>query len=337
MTLVMKPQEKNMKTKPSPHFTGGKGNMKYFSMFSGIGGFELGIQRAIPTAECVGFSEIDKYAIKVYTNHFKTHRNYGNATTIDPRELSDFELLVGGFPCQAFSVAGKRAGFEDTRGTLFFEIARILSIKKPKLCLLENVTGLLSHDNGNTFRVILEALYGMGYVCEWQVFNSRYFNVPQNRERIFIVGHLGGISGRTVFPIGTPSREYTKETETQRKEISQCLTTRGAKSRQGADYTWIRVAPVLSPKRKEKRQNGRQIKEFGEPSFTLTTQDRHGITNGERIREMTPIEWERLQSFPDNWTQGISDCQRYKCLGNSVTVNVIEAIINKMLNNSFPS
>lgn len=135
--------------------------IKYFSMFSGIGGFELGIQRAIKQSECIGFSEINKDAITVYNKHFE-HKNYGNATAIDPRELPDFDLLVGGFPCQAFSIAGKRAGFEDTRGTLFFEIARILSVKKPKLCVLENVEGLLSHDTGRTFRHINEALQGMG-------------------------------------------------------------------------------------------------------------------------------------------------------------------------------
>lgn len=176
--------------------------MKYFSMFSGIGGFELGIQRATNNQwQCVGFSEINKYAIQIYQKHFPTHKNYGDATRIIPEDLPDFDFLCGGFPCQAFSIAGKRRGFEDTRGTLFFEIARILAVKRPKLLLLENVQGLLSHDKGRTFGTILSTLSDMGYFCEWQVLNSKNFGVPQNRERVFIVGHLGETGGRKVFPI----------------------------------------------------------------------------------------------------------------------------------------
>jgi len=248
--------------------------IKYFSMFSGIGGFELGIQRAVDAVEqrrcgkaegeleatmpmpvsepnerqsatCVGFSEIDKYAIKIYESHFggqdaeirqvqqmseqskdsgfsesngsrpkhfdirKGHKNYGDATLIDPQSLPDFDLLVGGFPCQAFSIAGKRLGFEDTRGTLFFDIARILKVKRPRMFLLENVKGLLSHDNGRTFKTIITALAELGYGVEWQVLNSKNFGVPQNRERVFIVGHLGDFGGREVFPIGaTDGKDY---------------------------------------------------------------------------------------------------------------------------------
>ena len=216
--------------------------MKYFSMFSGIGGFELGIKTACEglcrngqedirvsggqkkvnrsrndnrqnersdrrafdgtQAECVGFSEIDKYAVEVYQKHFPEHKNFGNATRIIPEEIPDFDLLVGGFPCQAFSISGKRGGFKDTRGTLFFEIARILAVKRPELLLLENVKGLLSHDHGRTFGTIIATLSELGYFCEWQVLNSKDFGVPQNRERVFIVGHFGRFGGRTVFPIG---------------------------------------------------------------------------------------------------------------------------------------
>ena len=171
-------------------------------MFSGIGGFELGIQRSIPESECVGFSEIDKNAISIYKAHFPTHTNYGSAFDIVPEQLPDFDLLCGGFPCQSFSIAGKRGGFEDTRGTLFFEIARIARVKRPKLLFLENVKGLLSHDHGRTFGTILATLSDMGYFCEWQVLNSKDYGVPQNRERVFIIGHLGGAGGRQVFPIG---------------------------------------------------------------------------------------------------------------------------------------
>jgi DNA (cytosine-5)-methyltransferase 1 len=170
--------------------------MKYFSMFSGIGGFELGIQRAeakstnstdsqsgasqlLRRSLCVGFSEVDKYAIQIYQKHFPNHKGFGDATKINTADLPDFDFLCGGFPCQAFSVAGKRGGFQDTRGTLFFEIARILADKKPKHFLLENVKGLLSHDAGRTFQTIIRTLTDLGYGVEWQVLNSKDFGVPK--------------------------------------------------------------------------------------------------------------------------------------------------------------
>ena len=175
--------------------------LKYLSLFSGIGGFEKGIEQSGVKSECIGYSEIDKYAIKVYERQFNGHTNYGDATTINAKELPDFDLLVGGFPCQAFSVAGKRAGFNDTRGTLFFDIARILAEKRPRHILLENVKGLLSHDKGKTLQTIIGVLSDIGYRIEWQVLNSKHHGVPQNRERIFIVGHLRGECRRQVFPI----------------------------------------------------------------------------------------------------------------------------------------
>ena len=175
--------------------------IKVFSMFSGIGGFEYGMLQSKHDFEIIGHSEIDKYANQIYDKHFEGVKNYGDATKIDPRTLPDFDLLVGGFPCQAFSVAGLRRGLDDTRGTLFFDIARILDYKRPRNFLLENVKGLLSHDSGQTFQTMLVVLSDMGYVVEWEVLNSKNFGVPQNRERVFIVGHLGGRSRRQIFPI----------------------------------------------------------------------------------------------------------------------------------------
>lgn len=180
--------------------------MKHFDMFFGMGVFtlvckELGI-------ETIGGSEIDKYAISVYKYHFPGVKNYGNARTIQPEEISDFDILTAGFPCQAFSIAGKRKGLEDTRGTLFYEIARIASIKRPKLLLLENVKGLLSHDKGRTFGLILSTLSDLGYILQWQVLNSKDFGVPQNRERVFIIGYLGEGCFKQVFPLGEGSQEF---------------------------------------------------------------------------------------------------------------------------------
>ena len=185
-----------------------KKTIKYFSMFSGIGGFEYGLQQAKYDFECVGYCEIDKYARSIYERHFPDHPFFGDATKIKTEELPDFELLVGGFPCQAFSVAGKRKGFNDTRGTLFFEIARVLKDKRPRYFLLENVKGLLSHDNGKTFQVILEVLSDLGYYVQWTVLNSKDW-VPQNRERIFIEGYFGRECGPEVLSIRRNGEEDT--------------------------------------------------------------------------------------------------------------------------------
>jgi len=251
-------------------------------MFSGIGGFEHGIEKAIKGAECVGFSEIDKYATAIYKYHFPAHAEFGDAFKIDPRTIPDFDLLCGGFPCQAFSIAGKRGGFEDTRGTLFFEIARIASVKRPQFLLLENVKGLLSHDHGKTFGTILSTLSDLGYVCEWQVLNSKDFGVPQNRERVFIVGHLGGIRGRQVFPISESNGRNLEEITSGVSDAQRIYTTECAKSLKGLGggqgaNTGLYVIPVLTPGRLEKRQNGRRMKNDGDPSFTITAQDKHGI------------------------------------------------------------
>ena len=183
--------------------------MKYFSMFSGIGGFEAAFPK---DWQCVGFSEVDKYAIQIYSKHFPDHKNFGDATRIIPERIPDFDFLCGGFPCQSFSIAGKRGGFEDTRGTLFFQIARIIRVKRPSYFLLENVKGLLSHDKGLTFQTIINTIIELGYDCEWCVLNSKNHGVPQNRERIFIFGTRNR-SGRKIFPLGETNELFNKKAE----------------------------------------------------------------------------------------------------------------------------
>lgn len=176
--------------------------MKCLSLFSGIGGFDLALQNQ--GHEIIGACEIDRWARQVFRKQFPGVKIYEDATKINPKELPDFDLIAAGFPCQAFSIAGKRRGFEDTRGSLFFEIVRIAKEKRPRYLLLENVKGLLSHDKGETFRVIISTLDEMGYDVEWQLLNSKYF-VPQNRERIFIIGHLRGTGTRKILPLGENS------------------------------------------------------------------------------------------------------------------------------------
>jgi len=185
--------------------------MKYLSLFSGIGGFEYGLEQSKYEFENVGFSEIDKYAKSIYTRHFPRHKDLGDASEIDPNEIEDFELLVGGFPCQAFSLSGKRKGFDDTRGTLFFEIARICEAKRPRYLLLENVKGLLSHDGGRTFKTMLGILAELGYDVEWTVLNSKSFGVAQNRERVYIKGYFRAKCGGEILSQERDSRKTDSE------------------------------------------------------------------------------------------------------------------------------
>lgn len=165
--------------------------IRFFDMFAGIGGFRSGLE-AVGGFECIGHCEIDKRTNMAYCAIYDTEGEYycDDARKINPDEMPDFDLLCAGFPCQSFSVAGKRLGFEDTRGTLFFEVARLLAAKRPAFFLLENVPGLLSHDGGKTLETIYAALIEMGYHFEWCVHNSRYFGVPQQRRRLYIVGYL---------------------------------------------------------------------------------------------------------------------------------------------------
>ena len=397
--------------------------IKMFSMFTGIGGFEKGVIDAGLDVEVVGYSEINKYAISIYKKHFPESKNYGSATDIIPEQLPDFEILVGGFPCQAFSIAGKRRGFEDTRGTLFFEIARIAKCKRPKYLLLENVSGLLSHEKGITFEIILAAMDELGYDAEWEVLNSKNFGVPQNRERVFIIGHLREYRGREIFPIGEICSEINgiqSEEQEEREWLSggvheairnkTSIESRGGNVNDlvqigiiGKDSEATRVYDTNGIARTMKNGGGMGAKtglyavnqigtrtDFGTqphqqdrvydtegispalqsqlPEWThkiavaietrtdegIRTFDGNisgalhttafcgdkGIMFGTRIRRLTPVECERLQHYPDGWTETgidekgnevkISDSQRYKCLGNSVTTSVISAIIERI-------
>lgn len=175
----------------------------YVSLFSGVGGFEQALNRLGGT--CVFASEIDRFATQAYETLYGGDHLYGDVTKIDAQDVPDHDLLVGGFPCQSFSVAGKRGGFDDARGTLFFEIARIASVKQPSALLLENVKGLVNHDKGNTLDTMIRTLNEIGYVVDFEIVNSKYFDVPQNRERIFIVAIRNDLVDSETF-----SEESTK-------------------------------------------------------------------------------------------------------------------------------
>ena len=354
--------------------------MKFIDLFAGIGGFRYGLEKASSKFKCEYSNEWNKYANQIYKKHYG-ECDIRDIRTVDTKDIPDHDLLCAGFPCQSFSIAGKRLGFEDTRGTMFFEIARIIRDKRPRYFLLENVKGLLSHDQGKTFQTILGVLSDLGYEYQWQVLNSKNFGVPQNRERVFIIGHLREESRPEVFPIGESYAVLNKKKPTKQRSgprISSTIDARyGSLRNSGETYlhyiggitgkrdmkikddkqnsrnfsqgqrvyaadgiastlagnagglggkTGLYAIPVLTPDRKEKRQNGRRFKTDGEPAFTLTSQDQHGVFDGLKIRRLTPTECERLQGFPDDWTEELSDTQRYKCLGNAVTTAVITEI-----------
>ena len=169
-------------------------SIRFFDMFSGIGGFRSGLE-AVGGFECVGHCEIDKHANQAYNAIYDIKPQevyFEDARKINPYDLPHIDLICGGFPCQAFSIAGRRGGFEDSRGTLFFEIARIAAVKRPSYLLLENVPGLLSHDGGRTFATILGTLSDLGYDVTWEVLNSKDFGVPQSRKRVYIIGYFRG-------------------------------------------------------------------------------------------------------------------------------------------------
>ena len=451
--------------------------MKFLDLFAGIGGFRMGLESL--GHECVGFCEIDKFARKSYKAIYDTEGEIElhDITQVSNEEWRKFrgtvDIICGGFPCQAFSIAGKRKGFlDETRGTLFFEIARAAKEIQPPLLFLENVKGLLSHDRGRTFRTILSTLDELGYDAEWQVLNSKDYGVPQNRERVFLIGHLRGECTRPVFPIGgedaevpikvignaDPRRKIGSRTlvydktglmgalcasDYKEPKLIQVGSLKGKHESSNRIYSPEGIAPtlntmkggvlgpkvaipVLTPDRANKRQNGRRFKNNGEPMFTLTAQDRHGVMvstssllasgnkgavaedlkscdevaqvakNVEkyanairpnanpivritskndirgarqdskktglselqftnpcnpcgtviasnvpktwdkefRIRKLTPRECWRLQGFPD-WAfdkaqEVNSNSQLYKQAGNSVTVNVIKAIAERL-------
>jgi DNA (cytosine-5)-methyltransferase 1 len=324
--------------------------IKYIDLFAGIGGFHYGLEKASKKYKCVYSNEWDKYASSIYKKHYG-ECDTRDITTVPSGDIPDHDLLVGGFPCQSFSIAGKRKGFDDTRGTLFFEIARILSDKRPRYFILENVKGLLSHDSGKTFQTILKVLTDLGYEYQWQVLNSKNFGVPQNRERVFIIGHLRGERRPKIFPV----REDDGFPTQRQGQVSPTITQRYYKQGQSDPYI-VTEKPEAGQQslqqegdksdssnlggRKAHTANTRWPLKFlernqknieGDYSFTVDGANTGGVKQDMKIRRLTPTECERLQGFPDGWTEGISDTQRYKCLGNAVTTNVVTWIGEKLL------
>lgn len=307
--------------------------MRVVELFAGVGGFRLGLERA--GHKVIWANEFDKYAAQTYNKNFGKEGELideRDITTIESDEIPEHDILVGGFPCQAFSIAGRRLGFDEARGTLFFECARILRDKRPRYFIFENVKGLLNHDGGKTFAEILAVCAELRYELQWCVLDSKKFGVPQNRERIIIVGHTREITRPEVFssegnngedietdqPIDKVLLDVAYPSRQPRMYKKYAPTVRdygggGNKMPMVVDYKW------LSSKTR------RGLVKYGYTG-TLDHDAKIAVVEGNEMRKITPVECERLQGFPDNWTQGVSDRQRYKQMGNAVTVNVIEHI-----------
>lgn len=312
---------------------------KFIDLFAGIGGFRLALQNL--GGKCVYTSEKDKYSKKTYEANFG-EVPFGDITLDSTKAYipDGFDILCAGFPCQAFSIAGRRGGFEDTRGTLFFDVAEILRTKQPKAFFLENVKGLVSHDKGRTLRTILHVLReDLGYfVPEPQILNAKDYGVPQNRERIFIVGFRKDL-GVESFAYPEPSEHKPAlEDILEEKEVAsryylsaQYLSTlkqhkaRHKSKGNGFGYEvipkeGISHAVVCGGMGRERNL----VCDERLTDFTPTTHIRSKI-NTEFIRRTTPREWARLQGFPDAFKIVVSDTQAYKQFGNSVAVPAIQA------------
>ena len=329
--------------------------IKLLDLFSGIGGFHKGLKQAGFEVESY-FSEVDKYAIQVYQNNFKEAKYVGSVTDVYGGNLPKIDAITFGSPCQDFSIAGKRKGMEGDRSILISEAIRLISECQPKFFVWENVKGTFSSNNGEDFWSIIQAFANIGgYRLEWQLLNTKWF-LPQNRERIYLVGYLGGGSGGQVFPIGENERKV--DVLQGQQGNTNCITARYKASESNGSYIIerkfeakeevdISTMPPLIIKSNTKK--GFEIAEKGDSinysvpnsktrrgrvgkgvAQTLDTACNQGVVT-DKIRRLTPIECERLQGFPDNWTkQGtdglISDTQRYKMCGNAVTVDVVQAV-----------
>lgn len=303
--------------------------IRVVDLFAGIGGIRLGFEQALNNAKCVFTSEIDKHAITTYQANFGDQKIYGDITQIHELEIPDHDILLAGFPCQPFSQAGLKKGFSDTRGTLFFDIERILKAKKPKAFLLENVKQLKGHNNGKTLDVIITHLKKIGYEnIQYEVLKAREFGIPQNRERIYIVGFL---DNHINFNFPKPLKVDTSLSSILEKNIDDKYTI--------SDKLW-------AGHQRRKFNNKKNGKGFGyslfneKSSYTNTISARYYKDGSEILieqqeknpRKITPREAARLQGFPELFKIPVSDTQAYKQFGNSVCVPVINAIaqnINK--------
>ena len=298
--------------------------IKFIDLFCGIGGFRVAMDETCLendiNPQCVFSSDIDKHCQDSYELNFG-ERPFGDITKIEANQIPDHDILFAGFPCQPFSIIGQMKGFEDTRGTLFFHIAEILSVKKPKAFILENVKQLVGHDGGKTLKTILESLKNLGYHVQYTVLNALDYGLPQKRERIIIVGHREPI----LFSFPSPIRPF--------KPLSEIIEKKVDKKHFASDY--------IRQKRKESHKSAYKLAIWHENksgnicSYPYSCALRAGasynylLVNGER--RLTPREMFRLQGFPDSYQIINNESQARKQAGNAVPVNMVKAVIQKLL------
>ena len=304
-------------------------NIKIIDLFAGIGGIRLGFENASKgKIDCVFTSEWDKYSKETYQANYNNEEVFGDITQINENEVPEHDILLAGFPCQPFSQAGLKKGFSDTRGTLFFDIERLLIHRKPQAFLLENVKQLRGHDNGRTLNTILSHLKKIGYNnVQYKVLRARDFGLPQNRERIYIVGFLDD-SIKFEFP--KPTFQETKVGNILEENVDEKYTI--------SDKLWI-------GHQRRKQENKLKGKGFGygivneNSEYTNTLSARYYKDGSEVLiqqkdknpRKLTPRECARLQGFPDTFKIPVSNTQAYRQFGNSVPVKVVEKVAEQMM------
>jgi DNA (cytosine-5)-methyltransferase 1 len=310
--------KKSPKTDPKKGFT-------FIDLFAGIGGMRVGFESV--GGQCVFSSEWDKFAQQTYAANFG-EIPHGDITKIDVSEIPKHDVLLAGFPCQPFSHAGLKMGFDDTRGTLFFDVARIIESKKPSLVLLENVKGFTTHDKGKTFKTIVEIMEQLGYKVHARVLNASDFGLPQNRERIFIVCINKRKIKNKEFSFPKPPKKPTA--------VGMILESNVDKKYVLSNKLWAGHQRRLREHRE--RGNGFGYSLFNSKSVRTSTISARYYKDGSEIlistrgnpRKITPREAARLQGFPDSFVIPVSDTQAYRQFGNSVAVNVIKALAKEM-------
>jgi DNA (cytosine-5)-methyltransferase 1 len=299
----------------------------FIDLFAGIGGIRIAFEKR--GGECVFTSEWDKFSQLTYFENFKEMPS-GDITQVHVRSIPKHDILLAGFPCQPFSHAGRKLGFDDIRGTLFFDIARIIKVRRPKMILLENVKGFKSHDKGNTFAVVTNTLEALGYEVNAQVLNARDFGVPQNRERIYIVAIDRKQTRKTDFSFPEPPKKLTRLGDILEKNVDEKYTI--------SDRLW-------SGHRRRLREHKAKGNGFGyslfnsDSEYTSTISARYYKDGSEILieqknknpRKLTPREAARLQGFPDSFRIPVSDAQAYRQFGNSVAIPVVAAIAREMV------
>lgn len=295
------------------------------SLFAGIGGFDLALEKS--GIRVVASVEIDKKAQAILQRHFPNAEQFNDVEEVTGEQLilAGFNpangVITGGFPCQDLSVAGKRAGLAGKRSGLFWEICRIIDETRSQTVILENVVGLLSSNQGRDMAVVIEALVKRGYRVAWRVLDAQYFGIPQRRRRVFIVASLGD-SGRApeeILSLGESRSRYFTEIRGAKKDFASSIPTSFGESYRAGnfelyDFPNAEVAPTLNACR---------------AGDTMAYEMRTILSN-QPVRRITPVECERLQGFPDNWTEGQADTNRYKQIGNAVAVPVVSWIIERL-------